>query len=69
MIEHGCDLLLKAVLNLDSEVSTEVKDKAGYLTEMIKKTAREWHESGKAKRLRMEYQTTYTDVSSMLNFG
>ncbi len=69
MIEYGCELLLKSVLTLDTDVSKEAKDKAGYLTEIIKKTAREWHEGGKAQRFKTEYQTTHRDVSSMLTFG
>lgn len=69
MIEHGCELLLRAVLNLGMDASREIKEKAEYLAEKIKETARGWHEDGRAERLKREYQTAHTDVSSMLTFG
>ncbi|NJD68135.1 MAG: hypothetical protein C3F12_03470 [Candidatus Methylomirabilota bacterium] len=69
MIERGAALLRRAVEAVQSQIAPELVSRTAVLEEEIRKTARTWHESGKAHTLRRQYLETHSGVGSLLTFG
>jgi hypothetical protein len=69
MVERGAALLKQAVEAIKPQLSHELASRAAFLEEEIRKTARAWQESGKARARRRQYLETHSGVRSLLTFG
>ena len=69
MIEWGAQRLYQAVELLGEATDKKRKEEASKLFQAVVSKAREWQESGEARRLKLKYRKEHPEVSSELTFG
>jgi hypothetical protein len=69
MIEWGAQKLYHAVESLRGVIDKKQADEASRLFQAVVGKAREWQESGQARRLKQKYKEEHPEVSTELTFG
>ncbi len=69
MIEAGAQRLYDAIQKVKSDISSSELEVAKTLFNSIRKTARQWQETGKAETLKRRYLEEHGEVTSELTFG
>jgi alpha-amylase/alpha-mannosidase (GH57 family) len=69
MIEWGAQKLHQAVELLGDAADKKRMDEASRMFRAVVNKAREWQQSGEAKRLKMKYREEHPEVSTELTFG
>ena len=69
MIEGGAQRLYQAVESLEDAIDKQRKEEASRLFQAVVSKAREWQESGEARRLKLKYRKEHPEVSTELTFG
>jgi hypothetical protein len=69
MIEWGAQKLYGAVESLGDVIDRRQREEAGRLFQAVVAKARNWQESGEARRLKQQYNDEHPEVSTELTFG
>jgi hypothetical protein len=69
MIDWGAQKLHQAVESLGEAMDKTQKEEADRLFRAVIGKAKEWQESGEARRLKQEYRDEHSEVSTELTFG
>ncbi len=69
MIEGGAQKLYHAVESLRDVIDKEQEEEASRLFQAVVNKARQWQESGEARRLKHKYRKEHPEVSTELTFG
>jgi hypothetical protein len=69
MIEWGAQKLYRAVESLGTAIDRKQTEEARRLFEEVVGMAKEWQESGQARRLKQQYKAEHPQVSTELTFG
>jgi len=69
MIDWGAQKLHEAVESLGEAIDGQKREESDRLFRAVISKAREWQESGYARRLKQEYKNEHAEVSTELTFG